>query len=77
MDSRVKLAEDFDLAAVELEKAAAHCRIAATRYRADDVPSGCAHAFASIGHKSKAEALISKNAETHSNFARIIEQPRE
>ena len=74
MDPREKLAEDFDKAAVELEKAAAHCRISAKRYRAHDIPSGCAHAFASIGHMSKADGLITLNAETHSNFARIIEE---
>jgi hypothetical protein len=77
MDSREKIAEDFDQAAVELEKAAAYYRIAATRYRAQDVSAGWAHAFAGIGHVSKADVLISKNAEMHSNFARIIEQARE
>ena len=73
MDPREKLAEDFEEAAIELEKAAAHCRISAKRYKAHDVPSGCAHAFASIGHMSKADKLISNNAEIHSTFARIVE----
>jgi len=73
MDSREAIAELFEQASIELEKAAAHCRIAATRYRAHDVPSGCAHAFASVGHISKAKTIISDNAESHSNFAIINE----
>ena len=73
MGAREDIAEDFEKAAAELEKAAAHCRIASRRYEAHDVPSGCAHAFASLGHVSKAKTLIQNNAEIHSGFALISE----
>jgi len=73
MGAREDIAEAFEKSAIELEKAAAHCRIAAKRYTAEDVPSGCAHAFASIGHISRANTLIENNAEVHSQFAQINE----
>tara|TARA_R110002072_G_scaffold302242_1_gene484421 strand:- start:134 stop:355 length:222 start_codon:yes stop_codon:yes gene_type:complete len=73
MGAREDIAEAFEKSAIELEKAAAHCRIASKRYAAQDVPSGCAHAFASIGHISKANKLIEFNAEVHSKFAQINE----
>ena len=69
MDPRETIAEAFAQAAEELEKAAAHCRIASKRYSAHDVPSGCAHAFASIGHITKANESIQENAKIHSHFA--------
>ena len=73
MGVREELAENFNRAAVELEKAAAHCRIAAKRYNSHDVPSGCAHTFASIGHISKANAMITSSAEIHTDFTQINE----
>jgi hypothetical protein len=73
MGAREEIAESFEQAAQELEKAAAHCRIAAKRFEAHDVPRGCAHAFASVGHISKANKLIEANAEVHASFAQINE----
>lgn len=73
MGAREDIAKAFEESAAELEKAAAHCRIAATRYHAQDVPSGCAHAFASQGHISRAQKLIASNAEIHSDHAIINE----
>lgn len=73
MVAREQIANEFKRAAMELEKAAVHCRISAERFIGKDVPSGCAHAFASLGHISKATASIERNAETHSDFASISE----
>lgn len=73
MSDLKKLSENFLKAAEELEKAAAHCRIASKRYMAHDVPSGCAHAFAIIGHISKANTLVVVNSEIHSDHAQINE----
>ena len=73
MGAREDIAVAFETAAEELEKAAAHSRIAAKRFNAHDVPSGCAHAFASIGHMTKAKQLIETNAQVHSGFAQINE----
>ena len=73
MGAREDLAMEFEKAAAELEKAAAHCRIASKRFTAHDVPSGCAHAFAGLGHLGTAKTVIDTCARTHSNFAQINE----
>ena len=48
-DPRDDVAAQFKAAAEKLERAAAHCRIAAKHYLDRDVPRGCAHAFAALG----------------------------
>ena len=73
MGAREVLADDLETAALELEKAAAHCRIASKHFSEHEVPRGCAHTFASIGHISKANKLIDTCARTHSGFAQITE----
>jgi len=73
MDVREQAAIEFENAALELEKAAKHCRLSAERFTVKNVPGGCAHAFASLGHISKAMTSIERNAETHSDFALIEE----
>jgi len=73
MDARESLANEFENAALELEKAAKHCRITADRFANKKIPAGCAHAFASLGHISKATTLIERNAQTHSDFAQLEE----
>lgn len=73
MGAREDIAIEFENAAVELDQAAAHCRIASKRYTAHDVPSGCAHAFASLRHLGTAKTMIDTCAKTHSAFAKISE----
>jgi hypothetical protein len=74
-DPRDKVAAAFKEAAVELERAAAHCRIAALHYEDREVPRGCAHAFAAIGHIRQAENSIDENAILHSGKARTELDP--
>jgi len=44
-----------DEAASGLDRAAAHCRVAAERFRAAEVPRGTAHAWAALGHLREVE----------------------
>ena len=74
-DPRDDVAAVFKEAARELERAAAHCRIAALHYQDREVPRGCAHAFAAIGHMKQAESAIDNNAIFHSGKARIDLDP--
>ena len=61
--------------AEKLERAAAHCRIAALHYTNRDVPRGCAHAFAALGDLSLAEGALRRDAELHAGKARIDLDP--
>ncbi|GEM_PF-1003279 len=47
-DSRDLVAEEFRTAAEKLERAAAHCRIAAKHYTDRDIPRGGTHAYAAL-----------------------------
>ena len=55
---REEAADQYDQAADELEAAIDHLRTTAKRFRADDVGSGCAHAWAAHGHMLNAETLL-------------------
>ena len=72
---RDEVAEVFQHAAEQLERAAAHCRIAALHYRNREVPRGCAHAFAALGDLSIAEQALRSNAEFHAGKASIDLDP--
>ena len=74
-DPREEVAAAFKEAARELERAAAHCRIAALHYEDREVPRGCAHAFAALGHLRQAESSIDKNAIFHAGKARTELDP--
>ena len=74
-DPRDEVAAVFKEAAKELERAAAHCRIAALHYEDREVPRGCAHAFAAVGHLKQAERFIDRNATFHSSKARTDLDP--
>ena len=74
-DPRDDVAEEFRLAAEKLERAAAHCRIAALHYTDRNIPRGCAHAFAALGDLSLGEAAIRRNAELHAGKANIDLDP--
>ena len=72
---RDEVAEKFKVAAEKLERAAAHCRIAAQHYAAREVARGCAHAFAAIGDIALANQAIGENAGIHASKAQIELDP--
>ncbi|MEJ7570170.1 MAG: hypothetical protein WKF41_18135 [Gaiellaceae bacterium] len=55
----------FDSAANDLEEAAKHCRTAAGRFRAGEVPRGAAHAWAAHGHVRTALESLDAQAREH------------
>jgi hypothetical protein len=55
----------YDEAAAELDRAAAHCPVAA------EVPRGTAHAWAALGHLREAEHRLEEQARTHRLKARL------
>ena len=64
-------ASRYDDSARELDRAAAHLRIAAEHFRAHDVPRGCAHAFAAHGHIRVVQRQIDEHAEEHRLKAQV------
>ena len=66
---REQAAAQYDQAADELQAAMDHLRITARRFRADDVPSGCAHAWAACGHIQNADTLLKALAVLHASRA--------
>jgi len=74
-DPRDEVAAAFRLAAEKLERAAAHCRIAALHYTERNVPRGCAHAFAALGDMGQASAAMDRNAVIHAGKANIDLDP--
>lgn len=66
---REEVAELFAMAAVELEKAAQHFRLAADHFRNGEVPSGCAHAFAAQGHLRQADETNGHASTIHAAHA--------
>jgi hypothetical protein len=55
----------YDAAADELERAAAHCRVAGKHFRNGEVPRGAAHAWAAHGHVLEAQERLAEQARTH------------
>jgi hypothetical protein len=51
--------------AEELEKAAAHAKIAASHFKLGEVPRGCAHSFAVEGHIAMASETLTLVAKDH------------
>lgn len=74
-DPRDEVAAVFKEAAAKLDRAAAHCRIAALHYENREVPRGCAHAFAALGDMKHAENAIDGNAIFHAGKAQIDLDP--
>ena len=74
-DQRDDVARAFGLAAEQLERAAAHCRIAARHFSERNVPRGCAHAFAALGDVELAREAIAKNAKLHASKSSIDADP--
>jgi len=54
-----------DAAADELERAAAHSRVAATHLRNGEMPRGAAHAWAAHGHVLTAQDRLGDQARMH------------
>ena len=55
----------YDEAAEELDRAAAHARVAAQHFRDGEVPRGAAHAWATRGHVLAAEKALDEQALEH------------
>ena len=64
-------AERYEESALELDRAAAHLRIAAQHFRGRDVPRGCAHVFAAYGHVHVVQRQIDTHAEEHRTKAQV------
>ena len=69
-DPRAEVAGLYEQAAVELELAAQHARVAARHQREDEVPRSGAHAWAAHGHELAARQLLSQAARLHAARAR-------
>ena len=65
VDVLAATAAQYEDSARELDRAAAHLRIAAEHFRTSEVPRGCAHAFAAYGHIRVAQRQIDAHAEQH------------
>ncbi len=70
-DDLERAALQYEEAATELERAVAHCRVAAGRFRAREQASGCAHAWAAQGHLSVALELLDTQARQHRTHALV------
>ena len=70
-DARDKAAEDFELIAVELDKAAAHSRTAAQHFRDKKIPSAGAHTVALMGHLAIANDLLKSRAIVSAELADV------
>ena len=67
----IEVAEMFNLAAEEFENAAAHCRVSATHFEMRDVPAGCAHKVAALGHVAKGREILDRISIIHSGKAQL------
>ncbi len=63
--AREVMARGYEQAADELEIAVQHLRTAARHLHEQNVPRGCAHAFAAYGHIRGAQRHIDDNAILH------------
>ena len=70
-DDLERAAVQYEEAATELERAIAHCHVAAQRFRAREQASGCAHAWAAEGHISVAAELLDAQAREHRTHALV------
>jgi hypothetical protein len=63
-------AKRYDEAALELDRAARHCEVAAQHFRDGVVPRGAAHAWAALGHIREAQARLDEQAREHARRSR-------
>jgi hypothetical protein len=66
-DPRDEAAVKLDEIALELERAARHCRVAAQHYRDRLIPRAAAHAWAAHGHLRHSAAALDQLAEHHAS----------
>lgn len=66
------VAKGFESLASELESAVAHAKIAATHFRSQEVPRGCAHAVAVQGCLAEAQELMNEFMKAHRESARKV-----
>lgn len=64
---REQAAERYDAATNELERAVAHLRTSARHYRNQEIPRGCAHAWAAHRHIVTARQQMDDNAVIHAS----------
>ena len=70
MEELLKVAEQFEALAWELEQARAHALTAAEHFRSAAVPRGTAHAFACQGHLKLAQNNLDTLAINHAQHAK-------
>jgi hypothetical protein len=59
-----------EAAADELERAAKHCRTAASHFGSREVPRATAHAWAALGHIRAAEESLDEQARMHASASK-------
>jgi hypothetical protein len=59
----------YDEVAADLDRAAAHARVAAQHFRDGVVPRGAAHAWAVRGHLLEAQARLDAQAREHARLS--------
>jgi hypothetical protein len=56
---------EYEWAMRELEGAAKHLQVTANHFRAGEVPRGCAHLIATLGHIKNAESVLERMMVLH------------
>ena len=70
-DARAEVIRGYEASADQLEMAARHLRVAAKHYQDGEVPRGCAHGFAALGHLVNGQKLLEANAVLHASQSSI------
>ena len=68
-DPRADAADQFELIAGELERAAHHARVTACHYREHEIPRAGAHTTALLGHLENAKCMLSQRLKVAASFA--------
>lgn len=71
MDPRDEAAQDYDVIASELDRAAEHARVAAQHMRDRSVPSSAAHTLALMGHLETAKELLATRTKFAASVAKL------
>jgi hypothetical protein len=66
-----RVAELYEGAAAELERAARHARLASDLFAGREVPRGAAHALAAEGHALSAREAMEEAAKLHASASRL------
>ncbi|MDJ0790139.1 MAG: hypothetical protein QNK05_25375 [Myxococcota bacterium] len=68
---KARVTELFTTAAEEFRRAAAHLDVAAKHFERNDIPRGCAHAFAAQGHQSRGSAALHEATRIHADHSNV------